>query len=255
MAASAVVGIAVPVLLAWWLVKKHYLKTLPILVGAAVFVLFALVLEAMVHQVVLKGSFGSAIIGNVWYYATYGGLMAGLFEESGRFLSMKFVLKKEPGTALTGLGYGIGHGGAEMLILFGVTMVSNLVISILINAGQADSLFSKVPADSSAQLQAQLTQLESLSAGTLLLGLWERISALILHLGLSLMVWTAVRRAGKWIWLFPAAILLHGVVDAVAVILSKSASMVSLEIIVFAMAIAVGTIGLKVSQTLQPSTE
>lgn len=250
MAVSAVVGIAVPILMAWWLVKKHQVRVTPILVGAGVFVLFALVLEPLVHKAVLGGTCGVTIMGNVWYYALYGGLMAGLFEETGRFLAMKFVLKKEPGTAKTGLGYGIGHGGTEMILLFGLTMISNLVLSIMINSGQSDVILSSTPAEAQEQLQGQFAQLETLGPGLLLIGLWERISALILQLGLSLMVWTAVRRGGKWLWLYPAAISLHFLVDAVAVILSKSATPAAVETIIFALAIAVGTIGYKVSCNL-----
>lgn len=244
MAVAAVVGIVTPILLGWWLVKKYQMRTTPIMVGAGVFVVFALVLEPIVHQIVLKGSSGATIQGNIWYYALYGGLMAALFEESGRFLAMKYVLKKEPDGLLTGVSYGIGHGGTEMLMIFGLSMISNLVVSALINSGQADTILSSVPAEAKAQAAAQFAQLESLSAGTLLLGLWERISALILQIGLSLMVWTAVRRGGKWLWLLAAAFMLHFVVDAVAVILSKSVSTWAVEIVIFAMALAVGTIGL-----------
>ena len=42
MAVGALVGIAVPVVLAIWLVKKHKASWKTILVGAGVFVLFAL---------------------------------------------------------------------------------------------------------------------------------------------------------------------------------------------------------------------
>lgn len=244
MAVAAVVGIATPILLGWWLVKKYQMRTTPIMVGAGVFVVFALVLEPIVHQIVLKGPSGATIQGNIWYYALYGGLMAALFEESGRFLAMKYVLKKEPDGLLTGVSYGIGHGGTEMLMIFGLSMISNLVVSALINSGQADTILASVPAEAKAQAEAQFAQLESLSAGTLLLGLWERISAIILQIGLSLMVWTAVRRGGKWLWLLAAAFMLHFVVDAVAVILSKSVSTWAVEIVIFAMALAVGTIGL-----------
>jgi len=244
MAAAAVVGIGAPILLAWCLVKKYQMRTTPILVGAGVFVVFALVLEPIVHQIVLKGPYGPTIQGNIWYYAVYGGLMAALFEETGRFLAMKFVLKKEPDGPMTGVSYGIGHGGTEMLLIFGLTMISNLVIAAMINTGQADTLFANVPAEAKAQAEAQFAQLESLNAGTLLLGLWERISALILQISLSLLVWTAVCRGGKWLWLIAAAFVLHFLVDAVTVILAKSVSNWAVEVIIFAMALAVGTIGL-----------
>ena len=243
MAVAALVGIAVPVALAWWLVRKYHIRWQTILIGAGTFIVFALVLEPILHQVVLKGPHGASIMGNTWYYALYGGLAAGLFEETGRFLSMKFLMRREPSSAMPGVGYGIGHGGVEMLIIFGITMISNLVVSMMMNAGQTDLLLSGVPEEAREQALAQFSQLETLTAGSLLIGLWERLSALVLQLGLSLMVWTAVRRSGKWLWLFPAAILLHALVDAVAVVLSKSVSMATVEVVICAIAVAVGAMG------------
>ena len=250
MAVDAVLGIAVPVCLAVWLMRKYRARLSTILIGAGTFIVFALVLESIMHQLVLKGPNGPAIIGNTLLFAVYGGLAAGVFEETGRFLSMKFLLKKEPSTALPGIAYGIGHGGAEMLIIFGITMISNFVVSALINAGLSGILFAKVPEDAAAQLQAQLNQLQTVGAGTLLIGLWERISALVLHLGLSMLVWVAVRKGGKWLWLFPAAVALHAIVDAGVAMLQKSVGMVPLELIVSAEAVAVAAIGYMVARKL-----
>ena len=250
MAVDAVLGIAVPVCLAVWLMRKYRARLSTILIGAGTFIVFALVLESIMHQLVLKGPNGPAIMGNTLLFAVYGGLAAGVFEETGRFLSMKFLLKKEPSTALPGIAYGIGHGGAEMLIIFGITMISNFVVSALINAGLSGILFAKVPEDAAAQLQAQLNQLQTVGAGTLLIGLWERISALVLHLGLSMLVWVAVRKGGKWLWLFPAAVALHAIVDAGVVMLQKSVGMVPLELIVSAEAVAVAAIGYMVARKL-----
>ena len=250
MAVGAVLGIAVPVCLAVWLMRKYRARLSTILIGAGTFIVFALVLESIMHQLVLKGPNGPAIMGNTLLFAVYGGLAAGVFEETGRFLSMKFLLKKEPSTALPGIAYGIGHGGAEMLIIFGITMISNFVVSALINAGLSGILFAKVPEDAAAQLQAQLNQLQTVGAGALLTGLWERISALVLHLGLSMLVWVAVRKGGKWLWLFPAAVALHAIVDAGVVMFQKSVGMVPLELIVSAEAVAVAAIGYMVARKL-----
>lgn len=250
MAINALIGIVAPFLLAWWVVKKFKSGLKSVLTGAGVFVVFALILETIVHQIVLKGPHGPAIIGNTYYYALYGGLMAGLFEETGRFLSMKLILKKESPAAKTGIAYGVGHGGIELLLLFGATMVSNLAISALINSGNLDVLLATVPEASRAQVQAQLEGLQTLTVTTLLFGLWERVSAIILQVGLSIIVWTAVRKGGKWLWLFPAAILLHALVDALAVIISKSVGMLATEIVVFALAIAVGAIGWMLAKRL-----
>lgn len=250
MAVNAVLGFAVPVCLSIYLVRRHHAKLTTILIGAGTFFLFALVLESIMHQLVLKGPHGAAITGNTLWYAIYGGLAAGIFEETGRFLSMKFLMKKEPSKALPGVAYGIGHGGMEMIMVFGVTMISNLVISALINSGQSGILFAKAPAETASQIQAQLDQLQTSGAGTYLFGLWERFSALLLHLGCSLMVWAAVRKGGRWLWLFPAAIALHAVVDAGVVMLNKSVGMVQLELIVTAEALAIGAIGYLLAKKL-----
>lgn len=252
MAVNAIAGIAVPACLTIWLIKKHHAKLSTVLIGAGTFIIFALVLESILHQLVLKGPLGESIMSNTLYYALYGGLAAGLFEECGRFLAMKFLMKKEPASALPGISYGVGHGGVEMLIIFGLTMISNLVLALMINSGQADALFSQAPAGAAPQVQAQLDALQTTTAGTWLMGLWERFSALILQLGLSLMVWTAVKKGGKWLWLFPAAIFLHAAVDAGAVILNKSVDAAVLETIVTAEAIAVGAIGFMLSKKLSP---
>ena len=252
MAVNAILGFAIPIFLAWWAVKKHNAKLSTILIGAATFIVFALVLESLVHKLVLAGDRGAAIQGNVLYYALYGGLMAGLFEETGRFLSMKFLLKKEPTETKPGVSYGLGHGGVEMLILFGFSMISVLTMAVMVNAGQTDALLAKTPEASQAALTAQFEQLKTTSAGTYLYGLWERLSAITLHLGLSILVWAAVRKGGKWLWLFPAAILLHALVDALAVILSKSASILVIELIVMALAIAVAGLAWLVARKAFP---
>ncbi|MBQ9201394.1 MAG: YhfC family intramembrane metalloprotease [Bacteroidales bacterium] len=243
MAVNAALGILIPVGLAWWLVRKYQARLSTVLIGAGTFIVFAMVLEGLMHQLVLKGPHGPAILGNTLWYALYGGIAAGVFEETGRFLSMKFLIRREPSTLIPGLAYGAGHGGAEMLVIFGLTMISNLVVSLMINTGHTD-VFSTLQGDAGAQIQAALDQLRTLAPYTLIMGLWERLSALILHLGLSLIVWTAVRRGGKYGWLFPAAIVLHAAVDAGAVLLQKSVSMAVLEMIIFIAASAVASAGL-----------
>ena len=252
MLVNAVLGIAIPVFLAWWAVKKHKANLPAILFGAAVFLVFALVLESTVHQIVLKGARGAAIQGNILYYALYGGLMAGLFEETGRFVAMKFLLKKEPSTTRPGVAYGLGHGGAEMAVLFGLSMISTFAMAVMINAGQLDQLTSTAPAEAQEQLAAQLEQIKTTGAGAYLIGLWERFSALILQVSLSILVWAAARKGGKWLWLFPAAILLHALVDGVAVILAKHTGAVTVELIILAMAVAVAGLAWLVARKAFP---
>lgn len=243
LAVAAVLGFAVPIALARYVVKKQNVAKKTVLIGAAVFVVFALGLESIAHSVILKGPQGASIMSTVWNYALYGGFIAALFEESGRFIAMKWLLRDQPSDLKSALGYGIGHGGVEMLLLFGITMISNLAISFFINSGHAETLFGNVPAESQAQIQAQFAALqESNFVGGVALGLWERFSALILQVCLSLLMWTAVRRGGRWMWLALLPFLFHFLVDALAVVLSRSTSMVMVEVIIFAMVLAIAAI-------------
>ena len=250
MAVNALLGFVVPIVLSWYLVRKHHVKISTILIGAATFIVFALILESIMHQLVLNGSHGAAIRENRLWYALYGGLAAGLFEETGRFLSMKFLMKKEPSTSLPAVAYGVGHGGAEMLLLFGLTMVSSLVLATMVNAGQTDTLLSQAPEEAGAALEAQLETLQDTTPGQCLLGLWERFSALILQLGLSCLVWVAVRKGGKWLWLFPAAIALHALIDGVVVLLQKSVGLVVLESLIMVAAVGVAVLAYRVVKKL-----
>ena len=62
MAVNALLGIAVPVFLTIYLVRKHHARPATILIGAGTFILFALVLESIMHQLVLKGPHGTDIL-------------------------------------------------------------------------------------------------------------------------------------------------------------------------------------------------
>ena len=53
--------------------------------------------------------------------------MAGIFEETGRFLAFKTVLRKKQGKDINALMYGAGHGGFEAAALLGITMINNII--------------------------------------------------------------------------------------------------------------------------------
>lgn len=174
------------------------------LTGAGTFVLFALVLEPILHSLVLRSPAGAAIQGNILLYGLYGGLAAGLFEETGRLLAFRLVLKKSP-ARITALSYGIGHGGIEALLLVGLTMVSNLILGLSHASG------APLPQEAAAAAETLLATPASLF-------LWsglERLSAMGLHLALSVLVFAAVRTGKRR--LFPAAVGVHAAVNFAAV--------------------------------------
>ena len=227
MALSALIGLAIPVAL-YIILRKKGANHLPFWTGAITFIVFALVLEQLVYSVLMNTAFWLTVNSNIWLLGIFGGFMAGLFEETGRFIAMKTVLRKKRANDYNGLMYGAGHGGIEAVILLSVSMVINVIFSLQTNAGQV-SPFGGLDA-------AQ--QLANTPFWMMLVGAIERISAVAIHVSLSVLVWFAAKD-GKKFWLFPLAILLHLLVDAVAVILSRlGVNVWIIEGAVYAMAIA-----------------
>jgi uncharacterized membrane protein YhfC len=118
--------------------------------------------------------------------------------------------------------YGAGHCGIEVFYILVFSMVSNIVMSVMLNAGMAENLTAGVTDE--AKLQTLYTIFATL-AGTapvaFLMSIVERIAAVVLHISLSVLVWFAVKKGGKCLWFYPIAVLLHATVNSVAVILSK----------------------------------
>jgi uncharacterized membrane protein YhfC len=186
--------------------KKFDLKGVPILVGIAAFILFALILEQILHSIVMQpGADGTvALLKIPWLYVLYGVLSAGIFEETARFLSFKLLKDKYTGIG-TSLSYGIGHGGIEALLLGGMLMLNNVLISFLINTGS-----NLVPAETVSALTAVQPHMFAITFA-------ERAIAFVAQVSLSVLVWSAVNDAKK-IWLYPAAILLHALIDTPAIL-------------------------------------
>lgn len=220
MAFNLVFGIALPVLMVLFLRKRYGLGYRPFLIGCAVWLVFTMGLEQLMHLAVMKSPAGDAIRGSMWLTALYGGLAAGVFEESGRFLAMSTLLKRSHSDDRNSIMYGAGHGGVEAFVLLGVGMVNNIIYSVLINTGNTAVLTAPLNPEQAGQVQAVIDQLISTSASSFLMAPVERISAVIFHILLSVIVWFAVTR--RKFLLFPLAIFLHFAMDAGAVLLSKS---------------------------------
>ena len=197
------------------------------LVGAGTFLLFALVLEPVLHRLVLGSGIGPAIQGNIWLYGLYGGLAAGLFEETGRLLAFRYFLKSRP-ARVTALSYGIGHGGIEAFVLAGLTMLSNLILGLSYSSGSA------LPPEAASAAAAVV----STPAHLFLLGGFERLCAMSLHMALSVLVFASLRLENRR-RLFPAAILAHGAVDFAAVVSAGFLPAAAVEGIVLLMTVLV----------------
>jgi uncharacterized membrane protein YhfC len=212
MGISAFIAIALPIVLFLFWRKTRGLKFIPLLVGAAVFVVFALILESLLHTIVLHPDPETGYIAlteTPALYILYGCLAAGIFEETGRFIAFQLLKRRYSGVS-TGLSYGIGHGGIESILLAGLAMISNLVLAFLINSGSTEALAALGP--TGPQI---IDQLVTAPSALFMLAGFERICAMAIQISLSVIVWYAVTTPGK-IWLFPAAIILHGLADVAA---------------------------------------
>jgi uncharacterized membrane protein YhfC len=170
---------------------------------------------------------------NPWLYGIFLGLTAGLFEEGGRYLGYRTLLRKRS-RWIDGFAFGVGHGGIEAITLVGMTNINSLVYALMINNGQFNQLAGQMPADTAKQVLAQLTTLQPLDA---YLGGIERIFALIIQIALSLLVLLAVRN--RKLYLAGLAVLAHMLVDAPIVILPEvfGADIYQIEISLAAVAV------------------
>ena len=225
MTVGAVIFIAAPVLLAlvWKIRKKEPVTT--ILVGAAAFLLFALILEKPIQNVLafptamgLKDHAISRFLSaKPVLLSLIAGLFPGVFEETGRLVAYKTVLRKRRNRE-TSISYGIGHGGFEVMLLLGITYFQYIVYAIMINTGTFSVVIDQVAAQAPEQLSsvnAIVRLLTGFSFADLGIAFVERIFAVLFHIGASILVFYAARDRKRF-WLYLLAILLHTGMDFAA---------------------------------------
>jgi uncharacterized membrane protein YhfC len=206
-------GLILPTVLCIWWLKTRHEKFTSVLTGAMTFLIFALVLESIVHSIVFMVFPG--IKDNVIAYMLYGALMAGIFEETGRFLAYKLVLKKRTNRE-TAISYGIGHGGFEAVYILAATGINNFVYAGIINAGQFPPLLDQLKAagQDTSPIESLPEQLAAFGIADIGLPILERVFAVMFHIALSILVFYAVKN-GK-IWMYFLAVILHALLDAPA---------------------------------------
>ena len=183
--------------------------------------MFAMVLEQISHALILSQP---VVVSSAAAYTLYAAFAAGIFEETGRFFGFKFMLRKITDRSCA-VAYGIGHGGAEMAIVFGLSYLVLLLAcnGIILGGNMTAALVSKAI---------------SVTPAVLAIGFFERISAMMIHVGLSMVMFTAVREKGK-LWLYPVAVCLHALADVPAVLYQYRVfkSIARLESTAFAMGV------------------
>lgn len=236
MIVSLVISFVFPLGIMLYLLIKRKAKISSFFIGCGVFLVFAFILESIFHSIVsnLTGDF---IRQNLFITAIYGGLCAALFEETGRFIAMKRFMKNKL-TSDNALMYGVGHGGIEAMIIVGLTEVTNIAISSMINAGQIDVLLN--PLDESVRLETynSLSSLWTTSSDLFFLAGIERVLAILGHIAMSYLVFMAVKYAEKKC--LAIAYGFHFILDASSVIVNSLVSNVYVtEFVILIMDIAI----------------
>ena len=152
------------------------------------------------------------------------GLLAGMFEETARYILFKLILKNTRSWK-EGILVGLGHGGTEAVLL-GILAAVGFVAMV----GYRNIDLSTVPSIPADQLELARQQVDAYWSTPwymALMGVVERIFAICLHVSLSVMVLYAIAY-GKPIW-FWIALLWHAFVDAVAVYVAQAVGILAVE--------------------------
>jgi len=211
--------ILLPIIAAIYLSRKFKLSWKLFLAGGLTFIA-----SQILHIPLVLALTSTILSWGIIPYAIVLGLLAGIFEETARYILFKFI-RKDSNTWNEGIFIGLGHGGTEAII-FGALAAVGFFTMFAYRSMDLSTLPS-IPADQLELAKQQVAAYWSTPVYLTLLGVVERIFAICLHISLSVMVlYSIVNKKPVWFWI---ALLWHAIVDAVAVYLVQQISMLALE--------------------------
>jgi len=226
--------IVLPIVLAFFVTRKFSLPWKLIFAGGLTFIA-----SQILHIPFLRGLtflFQSGALPAVpaaWkslFNAILLGLLAGIFEETARWILFKFILKGTK-TWEEGVVVGTGYGGTEALILGVITLINVVTMIGLRNV----DLSTRVPAAQLALAQRQLAAFWSAPVYMALLGVVERIFAICMQISLTVMVlYSVAYKKPAWFWI---ALLWHALVDALSVYLLPLIGALAIEAVIGVLAV------------------
>ena len=213
---TVVLMIAIPVVffICWRRRHKDQTRIVWLITGAIGFLVSARVLELGVHYlcILADNPVSRFINGSTAAYVLYGIIMAGVFEECGRHIVLKYIMKKNR-TRENAVLYGIGHGGIEILAVLLPSMITYLAVAVLFSQGDVENALRslKITEETAAAALPAVQAAAAFDYGMMAANVVERLFAMLLHIGLTVIVYYGVVNVEKG-WL-PAAILLHMLMD------------------------------------------
>ncbi|MBR3017460.1 MAG: YhfC family intramembrane metalloprotease [Clostridia bacterium] len=226
LAITVVLMIAIPVIffLYWRLKHKEQTKISWLIAGAVGFFVSSRVLELGMHYfcIMADNPVSRFINGNTAAFVLYGTAMAGVFEECGRHIILKYIMKKNR-TRENAVLYGIGHGGIEILTVLLPSMILYLVIAVLFSQGTVEEALNqlKITEETAAAALPSVQAAAAFDYPLMAMNVVERLLAMLLHIGLTVIVYYGVINAKKGF--LPLAILLHMAMDTFPALYQRSA--------------------------------
>ena len=214
---TVILMIAIPVCCFLFWRRKHKAQTKIgyLIAGAIGFLVSARVLELGVHYfcIMADNPVSRFINGSTLAYVLYGTVMAGVFEECGRHIVLKYLMKKNR-TRENAVLYGIGHGGIEILAVALPSIITCLLVAVMFSRGNVQEALTalKITEETAAAALPTVQAAASFSCGMMAVNIVERLFAMLIHIDLTIIVYHGVVNAKKGC--LPAAILLHMLMDA-----------------------------------------
>lgn len=195
-----------PIILAFIWTRKKELSMKPFFMGAAFYIFFVLVIESVVNELVFQNEI---LFNNTLFYIIYSCLAAALIEEGSRYIAFKYILKENhKEDALT---YGLGHGGIEMILIIGISLLSSWMFGMIFNSVGLDAMLSGSNEVQQSAIVEMITSLKNYGIRESMMCIAERISILVFHLSCSLIVYRAVYKKEKRFFIY--ALIFHFVMN------------------------------------------
>jgi uncharacterized membrane protein YhfC len=194
---SGLIEVLLPLVFSFFLIKRLRTSWKIWFIGALMFLvsLVRFPLNNYLTDLVVSGTITNL---SFWLIYLIPSFTAGIFEETARYLGLRYLVKNE--SYRSGLTYGAGHGGIESIFLVGLNILT-IGIILLTNP---DSL-----------PQMQLNTILATPWYLPLVGAYERVMVMTIHISLSIMVLESLRQ--KKIMYLLLAIIVHTAINYLSV--------------------------------------
>ncbi|MCS6842657.1 MAG: YhfC family intramembrane metalloprotease [Roseiflexus sp.] len=203
-----------PPAVAWFINRRLHVSWRYFAYGAIIFLLFQLISRVPI-VLAIQGALAPQLQASrplLFGWLTALALTAGLAEEIGRYVGYRWLFREER-TWSRAVMYGLGHGGLESTVLVAGLTLLGLINLLALSA--VDRAALPLTDEQRELARQQLAAVAAQPDWLPLVGAWERLWTLPVHVALSVMVVQVFQRGQIWwLWLAVAA---HTLVNLLAV--------------------------------------